>query len=246
LNGIGLFGTLLAETYEKNPIWNKDKLNGIGLFGGTFNPIHVGHLRAAQEVREGFGLTRVYFIPSAIPPHKGISNLAKAQDRYQMLAEAIYDNPGFVASDVELKREGRSYTIDTIHHFKSTLEKDTPCYLIVGSDAFFEIDTWKDYRDLFGLIPFIVMRRPPEAQGRDHFLNMLARYITANVTDGYELSEDKTRFQHAGKQPICLFDVTPIDISSTKIRNLVKKGASIKYLVPGAVEKYIQTKGLYQ
>jgi nicotinate-nucleotide adenylyltransferase len=221
-------------------------LKGIGLFGGTFNPIHLGHLRAAQEVKEGFGLARVYFIPSAIPPHKGSSDLAKAQDRYQMLAEAIYENPGFVASDVELKREGRSYTIDTVLYFKSILEKDTPCYLIVGSDAFLEIDTWKSFRGLFDLIPFIVMKRPSEIHGKYDFFNMLARYIRENITGGYELSKDASCFHHAGKQPICLFDVTPMDISSTKIRDLVRKDASVKYLVPGVVEKYIQTKGLYK
>jgi nicotinate-nucleotide adenylyltransferase len=221
-------------------------LKGIGLFGGTFNPIHLGHLRAAQEVKEGFGLARVYFIPSARPPHKGISDLAKAQDRYQMLAEAIYDNPGFVASDVELKREGRSYTIDTVSHFKSIIEKDTPCYLIVGSDAFFEINTWKDYRELFNLIPFIVMKRPSEISGIGDFYNILARYIQSDIADGYELSKDASCFQHAEKQPICLFDVTPLDISSTKIRDLVRRGGSEKYLVPDTVEKYIQTKGLYR
>jgi nicotinate-nucleotide adenylyltransferase len=221
-------------------------LNGIGLFGGTFNPIHLGHLRAAQEVKDGFGLARVYFIPSAIPPHKGISILAKAQDRYQMLAEAIYENPGFVGSDVELKREGRSYTIDTVLHFKSILDKDASCYLIVGSDAFFEIDTWKDFRELFDLIPFIVMKRPSEISGRGDFFNILAQYIQTSITDGYELSKDASRFQHASKQPIYLFDVTPIDISSTKIRNLIRCGASAKYLIPDSVEKYIQTKGLYQ
>ena len=221
-------------------------MKGIGLFGGTFNPIHLGHLRAAQEVKEGFGLARVYFIPSAIPPHKGISGLAKAQDRYQMLAEAIYPNPEFVVSDVELKREGRSYTIDTVLHFKSILEKDTPCYLIVGSDAFLEIDTWKSFRELFDLIPFIVMKRPSEISGNNDFFKMLAQYITTSVTDGYELSEDCSCFEHASKQKIFLFDVTPINISSTKIRDLVLQDASVKYLVPDTVEKYIQNKGLYK
>ncbi|MCU0598393.1 MAG: nicotinate-nucleotide adenylyltransferase [Desulfobacterales bacterium] len=221
-------------------------MNGIGLFGGTFNPIHLGHLRTAQEVKEGFGLERVYFIPSAIPPHKGIADLAKAQNRYQMLAEAIYDNPGFVASDVELKREGRSYTIDTVSHFISIFEKDTPCYLIVGSDAFLEINTWKSYRDLFDMIPLIVMKRPAQTSRDEDFLNTLARYISESVTRGYELAEDKSCFLHAGKQAIYLFDVTPIDISSTKIRNLIRQGASVKYLVPDSVDKYIQTKGLYR
>jgi nicotinate-nucleotide adenylyltransferase len=221
-------------------------LNGIGLFGGTFNPIHLGHLRVAQEVKQGFGLERIYFIPSAIPPHKGISDLAKAQDRYQMLAEAIYDNPGFVASDVELKREGRSYTIDTVRHFQSILEKDTPCYLIVGSDAFLEIDTWKDFRDLLDLIPLIVMKRPSEIPGSGDFYNRLGHYLRMSVTDGYELSENCACFRHAAKQPIYLFDVTPLDISSTNIRILIQRGASAKYLIPDSVGKYIQTKGLYK
>jgi nicotinate-nucleotide adenylyltransferase len=227
-------------------VWNYNKLKGIGLFGGTFNPIHLGHLRVAQEVKDGFGLERIYFIPSAIPPHKGISDLAKAKDRYQMLAEAIYDNPGFVASDVELKREGRSFTIDTVLHFKSILEKDAPCYLIVGSDAFLEINTWKAFRDLFDLIRFIVMKRPSEYSGNNDFFSKLSHCLTVSVTDGYELSKDASCFQHAEKQSIYLFDVTPIEISSTKIRNLVRQGASVKYLVPDAVEKYIQTKGLYK
>jgi nicotinate-nucleotide adenylyltransferase len=221
-------------------------LKGIGLFGGTFNPIHLGHLRAAQEVKDGFGLAKVYFIPSAIPPHKGFSGLAKAQDRYQMLAEAIYDNPGFVASDVEIKREGRSYTIDTVLHFLSILEKDTPCYLIVGSDAFLEIDTWKSYRELFDLIPFIVMKRPSEISGPGDFYNTLAQFITSNITGGYELSKDASCFQHAVKKPVCFYDVTPMDISSTRIRDRVRQGLSVKYLVPDVVDKYIQTKGLYQ
>jgi nicotinate-nucleotide adenylyltransferase len=221
-------------------------LKGIGLFGGTFNPIHLGHLRVAQEVKEGFGLERIYFIPSARPPHKGMSDLAKAQDRYQMLAEAIYENPGFVASDVELKREGRSYTIDTVSHFKSIIEKDTPCYLIVGSDAFFEINTWKSFRNLLDLIPFIVMKRPSEVSGKNDFINMLAQYITESIADGYELSKDASCFRHAVKQAIYLFDVTQLDISSTKIRDLVRCGGSVKYLVPDTVEKYIHTKGLYR
>jgi nicotinate-nucleotide adenylyltransferase len=221
-------------------------LKGIGLFGGTFNPIHLGHLRVAEEVREGFGLERIYFIPSAMPPHKGTAGLAKAQDRYQMLAEAIFTNPHFVASDVELKREGRSYTIDTVVHFRSDLAKDTPYYLIVGSDSFLEINTWKSFRELFDLIPFIVMNRPSQNAESSIFLNMLAEFIKFQISDGYELSQDCSCFCHAFRQPIYLFDVTALDISSTKIRDLARQGASIKYLVPDSVEKYLQIKGLYK
>lgn len=221
-------------------------MKGVGLFGGTFNPIHMGHLRVAEEVKSGFGLERIYFIPSAIPPHKEISGLANAQDRFQMLAEAIYPNPHFVASDVELNRDGRSYTIDTVIYYKSILGQDIPCYLIVGSDAFLEINTWKSFRELFDLIPFIVMKRPSGDNETHTFFTALADFINSSITDGYELSGDGSCFQHACKQPIYLFDVTPLKISSTKIRDLAQQGNSIKYLVPDPVEKYILIKGLYK
>ena len=221
-------------------------MKGIELFGGTFNPIHIGHLRVAEEVCAGFGLERIYFIPSYIPPHKGTTGLASAQDRYQMLAEAIYPNPHFVASDVELKREGRSFTIDTVIHFKSIHQGDTPCYLIVGSDAFLEIDTWKSFQDLFDLIPFIVMKRPSVDLENQAFLELISEFIKKNITGGYEISADGSCFHHDAKQNIYLFDVTPLDISSTKIRGIVRQGQSMKYLVPDSVENYIQTKGLYK
>ncbi len=221
-------------------------MNGIGLFGGTFNPIHLGHLRAAQEVKGGFHLERICFIPCAIPPHKGDLDLARARDRYHMLAEAIDDNPGFVASDVELERQGRSYTIDTVRHYQSMLDPDTPCYLIVGMDAFLEISTWKSYKELFDLIPFIVMKRPVRGVDIHLDINLLRQFIQENISPSYVLSEDGSRFYADCKMPIYLFHVTPMDISSTRIRALIRNGASIKYLVPDAVEKYIQAKGLYR
>lgn len=221
-------------------------MNGIGLFGGTFNPIHLGHLAVAEEVRAGFGLEKIAFIPAAIPPHKGIDGLADAKDRYSMIVDAISSNKSFIASDVEIHRKGPSYTIDTVIYFKNKTIGDTDCYLIVGLDAFIEIDTWRTYQELFNLIPFIVMTRPPEdAQQPVDTKIVLENYINTHVDQKYYFSSLQSCFNHPTKQSIFLFNVTPIDISSTGIRNRIKQGLSINHLVPDAVEMNIQKKGMY-
>ena len=221
-------------------------MNSIGLFGGTFNPVHRGHLQVAEEVRAGFGLEKIIFIPSAIPPHKGIEELADATDRYNMITDAISEIPKFIASDVEIKRQGRSYTIDTVTYFKNNPLKEMTFYLIIGLDAFLEIDTWKSYRNFFDLIPIIVMTRPPDGANKNQEpCKAMEIYIRAHVSDGYRFLEHKSCFVHSTKQAIYLFNVTPIDISSSKIRRLIKQGASIKNFVPDAVDTYIHQKGLY-
>ena len=119
-----------------------------GLFGGTYNPVHIGHLRAALEVKEGFSLDEVFLIPAALPPHKMPGEVADADDRLHMLSLALEDAPGLTISDVELKRSGPSYTIDTVQHFKRNAPDQFQIYLIMGMDAFLEIDTWKSYDEL--------------------------------------------------------------------------------------------------
>ncbi len=221
-------------------------MKGAGLFGGTFNPVHTGHLRVAEEILESFSLSRICFIPSAIPPHKDTLGLADAADRFEMLSRAISTHPGFVVSDAEIKRKGRSYTIDTVRHFRAALAEDTPCYLIVGSDAFFEIDTWKAFGSLFDHIPMIVMRRPgPEADHGERFRDRMAEFLRARVVGDYTFDAARSVFEHPRKQPVFLFHVTPIDISSTRIRDLVRQRRSIRYLVPDSVNEYIQARGLY-
>jgi len=222
-------------------------LKGTGLFGGTFNPIHMGHLRVAEDVRVGFNLEKIVFIPSAIPPHKDVCGLADAQARYAMIIEALSTCTDFVASDVEIHRQGPSYTIDTVTYFQNHLPRGTPCYLIVGMDAFLEITTWKAWQNLFDLIPFIVMTRPGTAAAPiADPLTEMENYIHAHVDKEYGHSLQQSCFIHKTKQPIYLTHVTPIDISSSAIRDRVRQGRSIQGLVSDGVDDYIKHKGLYK
>ena len=115
----------------------------VGLFGGSFNPIHLGHLRAAEEVREALQLDLVYFIPAASPPHKAEGELAPAEHRLAMVRAATKGNRHFMTSDVEVRRAGRSYTIETVHYFLATLRQPATLYLMMGADQFAELESWK-------------------------------------------------------------------------------------------------------
>lgn len=222
----------------------------IGLFGGTFNPIHNGHLKAIEEVQKGFSLDKSYLIPSALPPHKEQRGLVNAKDRMEMIRLAVASCPALMesvtVSNVELKRKGPSYTIDTVCHFKYILPKGCRLYLILGLDAFLEIDTWKSYTDLFMLTSFIVTSRPgTESADRSALLKSIGNYLKKSISHGYNYSFAQSCYIHSDKHPVFLFEVSPIDISSTKIRKLVNQGLSIKSLVPENVEEFIKAKGLY-
>lgn len=217
-----------------------------GLFGGTFNPIHMAHLRAAEEVKSGFGLDCIYFIPAALPPHKDTYALVDAGDRREMISRAIGSNPGFAISDVELRREGRSYTIDTVKAFKEDPSEDTAYFLIIGMDQFFDIGTWKDYEALFEEIPIIVLTRPQEhGTGRLKSFDAVVEHVYSHVDKGYQARPEEMCLVHTAKERIWLFEVTPLAISSSKIRELVRQQNSIKYLVTDTVEAYILAKDLY-
>jgi len=218
----------------------------IGLFGGTFNPIHHGHLRAAKEVQEGFNLKKLYLIPSALPPHKDMQDVVSATDRINMTRLAVQDLPDFILSDVELKRAGPSYTIDTVRYFKNQLESDSTLFLILGLDAFLEIDTWKSYKQLFQMIPMIVMTRPLPAVGSNHIeWKNMTEMIQTKISGSYQFSEKKGCYRHDRHYPVYRHTISMLDISGTKIRNLVQQKRSIRFLVPGSVENYIHERGLY-
>ncbi|MDL2121797.1 MAG: nicotinate-nucleotide adenylyltransferase [Deltaproteobacteria bacterium] len=222
----------------------------IGLFGGTFNPIHVGHFRAIQEVQNRFALDKFYIIPTALPPHKEPGDVVEAKYRLEMIRIAVSEYPellkSVIISDVEIKRSGPSYTIDTVNHFKSILPDYSRLYLILGIDAFLEIDTWKSFLDLFYLTSFIVMTRPGgvDTEGALKW-KVLEDYIKEKISGTYKFSISRSCFVHEKKQAIFYVDINSPDISSTKIRDLIKKGMPINSMVPKKVDDFIINKGLY-
>ena len=212
----------------------------------TFNPIHRGHLWAAAEVKKGFNLDQISLIPAALPPHKTPSSVANANDRLEMIHLAIADLSGLTVSDVELNRPGPSYTIDTVRHFKNTLADNSRIYLIMGLDAFLEIDTWKSYADLLEQIAFIVMARPNEDCPDAHQgWKILENYLNSTLSEDYEFLTARGCYTSEGKQAIHIVDIDALDISSTKIRQNIKTKKTIGDLVPPRVAEFIQLKGLY-
>jgi nicotinate-nucleotide adenylyltransferase len=219
----------------------------VGLFGGTFNPVHLGHLRTIREVTEAFNLSKTLFIPAALPPHKPVRNVAAAADRMEMIRLAIGHVRDFETSDIELNRSGLSYTIDTVKHYLTATQTSNHFFLILGMDAFLEIDTWKSFRDLLRLIPMIVMTRPGSRGAENKFGWKAAEdFIREIISDQYAKTASGKRFEHGEYQPIHLADVSPLDISGTRIRQMVHAGRSIQFLVPEKVERYILQRRLYK
>src|SRR3972149_6883120 len=155
--GFGIFPMVINSSMTKETK-KKGESKRIGLFGGTFNPIHLGHLRGAEEIREVFNLEEIIFIPSSIPPHKVTEKVIEARHRLEMVKLATANNPYFSISDVELLRPGKSYSIDTLRYFRENQQDNL--FFILGGDAFVEIETWKEFQNLFSLCHFIVMARP--------------------------------------------------------------------------------------
>ena len=212
----------------------------LGLFGGTFNPIHFGHLRAAVEVWESFRLDKVLLIPSAHPPHKNAHDLASSEDRFEMVSLAIEGIPFLEASDVELTRSGPSYTIETLQYFHGQYGSTSVIHFILGIDAFSEITTWKSYKRLFATAHFIVMTRPGAK------LKDLERFVFENISEEYQHDRPSNTFRHPSWCTIFSFDITHLDISATQTRARIKEGRCIRFLVPENVEAFVKRKGLYR
>ena len=225
---------------------NHDPQSRIGLFGGTFNPIHLGHVQVARDVLHRYQLTAVQFIPSALPPHKTEGILAPAADRFAMACSALADEPALKVSDIEIRRSGPSYTIDTLHRFVAEQPNEPLIYFLVGMDAFLEIHTWKSCRQLFDLAAFIVMTRPRAAEPGQDMKTLALQFARKRISDAYELSTEGDSLVHPNKQVIHLATVTPMDISSSRIREMIQKGESIHRWVSPTVEAYIESKGLYR
>jgi len=186
--------------------------------GGVFDPIHCGHLFAAEEARVEFKLDKVIFVPCHKPVHKRENNISDPEDRYLMTVLATSNNQFFEVSKVELNRPGPSYSIDTVKEFLERYNYGIKIFFITGADAFLEVDSWYKSEELIKLCQFVAATRP-----------------------GYDLNKLDTKF----KKIINIMEIPALAISSTDIRRRVREGKSIKYLLPQEVEEHIYKKGLY-
>lgn len=211
----------------------------LGVFGGSFNPIHLAHLRCAEEAREMLRLDRVLFVPSASPPHKSNRNLVSAAHRMSMVRRAIAGHPCFRASAIEIERPGRSYSVDTLRLLRAKLPGSTRLVFILGLDAFREIETWKEYRALFGLADLAIVSRPHVPRGD------LESLLPVAAKGEFCYSRSHKVLAHQSGNRIFFLNVTGLDISASAIRLRLARQKSIRYLVPAAVERYITRNGLY-
>lgn len=201
------------------------EITRLGVMGGTFNPIHLGHLMIAEEARQRFHLDRVLFIPSYITPNKSIDGpSATAQQRLTMVRLAIADNPCFTVSDMEIRRGGQSYTVDTLRLLKQIYGPSYILYFISGTDTIEDLPNWNHPEDILRLCEFIGAARPG----------------TTDIVDSI-----KERFGSLGKH-ILPMPVPTMDISSTELRRRIRGGLSIRYMMPPSVAAYIQKNGVYQ
>ena len=202
----------------------------IALFGGSFNPIHLGHLRAAEEDREAMGLDLIYFVPAASPPHKPPIGLAPAEHRLQMVRLATKGNRYFMVSDVEVRRSGSSFTIDTVRYFRTTMRAQPELYLIMGGDQFAELDTWKEAEELTRLCNIIVHTR----------LNGKGIELPVAILNHFGYIMGDNSYVHRGGHTLNFLTTTFFPISATLIRRKLAMGESIRYLVPSDVADYIE------
>lgn len=197
---------------------------GLGILGGTFDPIHIGHLRIAEAVYERIALEQIIFIPAFVPPHKVGQDYAPAEHRYAMTELAVKPYPYFTVSDMELRRSGVSYTIDTLRELRQ-IYPDKELYFIIGADSVAQLHTWNSINEMLQLATFVAAGRP-----------------------GYEgvMEEVVHHLGVAAAERIMLLHTPEYDISSTEIRTRLHEGASLAGLVPRAVEQYINAHNLYQ
>jgi nicotinate-nucleotide adenylyltransferase len=214
--------------------------DGIGIFGGTFDPVHVAHLRAAEEAREALGLEEVRFVPAADPPHKPGRSLAPARDRLAMVDLALDDAPGLRSWSVELGRPGPSYSVDTIRGLRAALAANARIVFLIGRDAFDELSTWKDWRELLGLCDFAVMTRPPGGAP------LGPTDVPIAMREALCYDPGIAGFRHESGHRVLSLAITSLDVSASDIRERVATGRSIRFLVPPAVEEYIVHHRLYR
>jgi nicotinate-nucleotide adenylyltransferase len=197
----------------------------LGIFGGTFDPVHLGHLLLAEQCREQCELDAVWFVPAGSPPHKSVAELTPGQVRAEMLDLAVAGRPEFAVNRMELDRPGRSFTIDTLEELKAA-DPDRELYFIVGADSLADLPTWREPRRILELATLLVANRGD-------------RPLPGPESLQPELGGDAL-------ERIRIVTMPAVDFSASDIRNRVRTGRSIRYLVPRAVEAYIEQHGLYR
>jgi nicotinate-nucleotide adenylyltransferase len=229
----------------------------IGIFGGTFDPPHLGHLILAEEIRERVGLDEVVFVPCNEPPHKERPHLTEASHRYAMVVAATLQNPAFVPSPIEVNRPGPSYSIDTVRELSEGLGETAEIYFVAGLDSFLEIESWKDWEDLLELCHFVVVSRPGSEleELRVHLPERIGERVV-DICGGPDTEEPGRQDESPatagaaeegtrGRTRVHVCDAVHLELSSTDIRRRVLDGRSIRYRVPAEVERYIRIHGLY-
>jgi len=206
------------------------------LFGGSFNPIHFGHLLLADEVRERLALDRVVFMPAGVPPHKPAADIAPAADRHAMVRLAIADNPAFEASDLELRRSGPSYTVDTL---EALGVPPAELFLVIGSETFLDLLSWREPRRIASLCRIVVIPRAGSAFEPN---GAAARKVVDEIGAGGIAPADSSEAPTRG---VLVVHATSLPVSASEIRMRAAAGRSLAYRVPPAVAAYIASHRLY-
>lgn len=211
----------------------------IGLFGGTFDPVHFGHLRLATELAEAFHLEKVVFIPNGLPYHRGRSAHASSEERLTMLKLATARDARFDVDDRELRRDGPTYSYDTLAEIRAERGPGVPLVFLTGSDAFATIDTWHRWTELFELAHFAIAIRANDETWQSKGPGAFPKEAWPRIT----LNPRELLSAPAGK--VITYFMTPIAISSSAIRTLAGEGASIRYLTPDPVVEFVRSRSLY-
>jgi len=210
------------------------------VLGGTFDPIHLAHLRVAEELLEAQRLDHVRLVPSAVPPHKDRPDVSAPADRLRMVRRAVAGNPGLRAWPIEIARGGRSYSIDTLRALRT--EVGTGCRIVfaLGWDAFTEFHTWREHTAIFAVCDVVVVTRAA------HPARLTLRDFPVAARKSFHYDRASAGFRHVSGHRVTLQRVAALDISATDIRARVRAGRSIRYLVPDAVRRYIDDHRLYR
>jgi nicotinate-nucleotide adenylyltransferase len=217
----------------------------LGLLGGSFNPVHNGHLAIARQTREALGLDQILFVPTSHPPHKPNGSLAPAQDRYEMVRLAISSDPTLAISDVEISRPGKSYTIDTIRLLQQTYGAHTQLFFLIGLDAFLDFPSWREPRTLLQLCRFVVLSRPGLLFRSLSTIPLLPPIPVPSLMD-LDTGRISRIEAPLGTQGLTCLKLPPSPISASDIRSQIRQGHPVANLLPPSVESYILQHHLYQ